>query len=129
MYHSGAQDLDPTAALTYTTALALAFGAGDIDLDRRLGEGEEGGTKFDLGFGTVDLMSKLLKHTLKVAHGDVFVDDKTLDLMENRGVRRIDLVGTVTRPGQIIFMGGFLFSMVRICVAEVCVRSRRFSAK
>ena len=40
-----------------------------------------------------------LERSLEVAHGDVLVNDKSLELMEHRRMGRIDRVGTINSSG------------------------------
>ena len=39
-----------------------------------------------------------VKRSLQIGHRHILVDDKTLHLMENRGVRSVHLVGAVNAP-------------------------------
>jgi len=44
------------------------------------------------GIGTVELFHQGVERALEIAHRDALVDDKALDLVEHRGMGRVDLV-------------------------------------
>ena len=98
--HTCTEDLYPTLALAKTAALAAAGKAGNVNLGRRLGEGEVVGTEADFRFLTKEVLCEKLKRTLKITHGDAAVNYKTLKLMEKGRVRCVNVVGTVNASGR-----------------------------
>ena len=99
MYHAGAEYLDPALALTEAAALASAGEAGHIDLSRRLGEGEVVGTEADLGFLAEHLFREHGEGAFEVRHGDVLIDNQSLDLVEEGRMGGVDRVGAVYPSG------------------------------
>ena len=51
------------------------------------------------------------------------VDHQAFDLVEHRRVGLVGIDCGRCGPGMMMRIGGFCFSMVRICTGEVCVRS------
>src|ERR1019366_2449167 len=95
----GPQDLDPGGALAQRAALAVgrhalfAVEARDVDLDARLGEGEEVRAQADLALLTEDRPREGQQRALQVAERDVGVDRQPLDLVE---LGRVSGVGVRT---------------------------------
>ena len=92
VYHAGAEQLDPALTLAHAAALAVALKALHVHLAARLGEREVVRTEAGHGIGTVELFHQGVERALEIAHRDALVDDKALDLVEHRGMGRVDLV-------------------------------------
>ena len=78
----------------------VADEAGDVDLDARLGEGEEVGAERTSRSGAEDRAREREQRALEVSERDALVDGEALDLVELRRVRRV-VVAPVPRPGAI----------------------------
>ena len=98
--HTCAEDLDPALALAKTAALTSAHKAGDVDLSRGLREWEVVRTEADSCVLAEFLSCKGLKHTLKVAHSNALVNNKSLYLMEKGRVSSVNSVRTVNASGR-----------------------------
>ena len=86
VHHAAAENLQPVLALAEAD-LALVAAALDVDLERGLGEREEGRAEAHLH--VVDLeegLAELLQHPFHVAEMRALVDHEPLDLMEHRRV-------------------------------------------
>ena len=70
----------------------MALKALHVHLAARLGEREVVRTEAGHGIGTVELFHQGVERALEIAHRDALVDDKALDLVEHRGMGRVDLV-------------------------------------
>ena len=99
VYHTRTEYLYPALVLADTTALAAAYKAGNVDLCRRLCEGEVVGTEAKSCVTAEKRLCEGLKHSLKVAHGDALVNHKSLYLMEQRGVSCVHRIGAVNTTG------------------------------
>ena len=97
---AGAGDLDPAALLADGAALALADVAGEVDLDRGLGEREEVRAEAHLHRGAHHLAGEVRERGLEVRerHRDG-VDVEAFDLVEVGGVRRVRRVAAVAAAG------------------------------
>ena len=67
---AGAAHLDPAGVLAHGAALAVAEEAGDVELDRRLGEREEARAHADVAFGAEELAEVLLHRAAQVGERD-----------------------------------------------------------
>ena len=74
---------------------AVAEEAGDVRLDRRLGEGEVARPDAHLAVGPVQLAREVADRALQVGERDPLVDGEALDLVEERRVRRVRRVAAV----------------------------------
>ena len=54
----------------------------------------------DARVGSEHILCKQFKHSLEVAHRDAAINDKSLELVEERRMRRVNIVGTVNAPGR-----------------------------
>src|SRR3954451_9199788 len=100
-----AEDLDPALALAQAAArtighvaLAVAVEARDVDLDARLGEGEEVRAQADVAALAEDRVGEAQQRALEVGERDVLVDRQALDLVELRRVGRIAVAAV--RPSR-----------------------------
>ena len=78
----------------------MAAVALDIHFRGRLGEREVVRTEADDRVLAVQLFGEQLEDALEVAHADALVYDKPLDLVEQRGVGRVDRVRAVHTAGR-----------------------------
>src|SRR4051812_44524134 len=95
MHHAAAENFEPVLAFAETD-LTLVAPALDVDFERRLGEREERRPKSHVD--VVDLeerLAELVQDPFEVTEMRALVDDKVLDLMELRRMRRIriDAIG------------------------------------
>src|SRR5699024_6756354 len=97
--HSAAKKLDIALALAYTAALSSAGEACNVHFRRRLREGEVMRSESYLYILSEKLFRENLKRSLKVAHGNALIDNKTLALMENRRMGSVHFIGSVNRSG------------------------------
>ena len=72
----------------------------DVDLGRRLGEGEEAGPEPHPGVGAEVRADELEDGAFQVDHGHVAVDDQGLELVELKQVGLVDRVGPVDLAGD-----------------------------
>ena len=92
---AGAAHLDPAGVLAHRAALAVAEEAGDVELDRRLGEREEARAHAHLALRPEQLAEELQHRAAQVGERDPAVDGEALDLLERRRVRRVRRVAPV----------------------------------
>ena len=92
MDHAAAEDLDPAGSLTESAAFSAALEAGDIDLSGRLREREMMRTELCLRLRSEQLLCEYIERSFEIGKCYVLVDDQSLDLMEGRGMCRVDLV-------------------------------------
>ena len=92
--HAAAQNFNPALTVAYRTIriLAVALEALIVHLCGRLGEREVVRTEADNRLLAVQLLRKHFQNALQIGHADAFVDDQTFDLMEQRGMGRIDVI-------------------------------------
>ena len=92
--HAAAQNLNPALTVAYRAVriLTVALEALIVHLSGRLGKREVVRTEADNRLLTVQLLRKHFENSLQIGHADALVDDQTLDLMEQRGMGRIDVV-------------------------------------
>ena len=83
VYHAAAQDFQPAGTLADVTALAMANIAADVYLCRRFREREIRRPHANLGVRAEHLSCKQEDSLLKIGESNVFIDIKTLHLMEN----------------------------------------------
>ncbi len=79
--------------------MPVAVKAGHVDLDARLGEGEEVRAQTHVALVAEDRARELQQRALEVGERDVLVDGETLDLVELGRVRGVG-VGPVDAPGD-----------------------------
>ena len=126
---AGAEDLEPALALAQVAARAVgdvaasfAVEAGNVDLDARLGEGEEVGAKANLApvaeHGARELQERPLRSASVMSSSTA-----SPSIWWNWGVCVASESGRYTRPGITTYSGGGWASIARICIGEVCVRS------
>ena len=94
--HAGAGDLDPAALLADPAPLAAAEVAGEVDLDARLGEGEEVGAEAHADLRPHHLAGEGGEGRLEVGQRDgAGVDVESLDLVEVGAVGGVGRVAPV----------------------------------
>src|SRR5262249_35126112 len=105
VHHPRTEDLDPADPLAERVpravgelSAAATAEAGDVDLDARLGEGEEAGPEARLALRSEDRAGELVQRALQVGKRDVRTHGEPLDLMEDRAVGRVERVGAVAAP-------------------------------
>ena len=98
--------IQPSPLHTFA-ALAAAHKAGDVYLGGRLGKREVVRAEADARILAEHSAGEGLERSLEVAHGDVLVNDKSLELMEHRRMRCIDRIGTINSSGETTRIGGF----------------------
>ncbi len=108
MYHACAENFNPTLALAKTAALAAASEAGNVDLGRRLGEGEVVRTGTDARLLTEHGLGKQSERRAQVCHGNALINDQTLKLMEQRRVGSVNGVRAINAAGADDADGGLL---------------------
>ena len=84
VYHAASKQFNESFPLADLTAFSMTYEAGSIHFSRRLGEWEVVRPELGDDIISVELFDKLFQRSLKIGKGDSFVDDKTLDLIENR---------------------------------------------
>ena len=87
--HAAAQQLEPSAVLADAAAGAVADDAGELELERRLGEGEVVGAPLQRRVRTEERSREEFEGALEIAHRDPLVDAESLDLVEHRHVGRV----------------------------------------
>ena len=95
MNHTAAENLNPALALAQTAAFAVAVKALYIQLCGWLGEWEVMWSETNNRVLAIQTFYKYLQGTFEVCHGDVFVHNQTLDLMEQWRVGCIQCIRTV----------------------------------
>ena len=90
-----AAHLDPARVLARRAALTAADEAGDVELDRRLGEREEARPHAHLPLGAKKRPEELQHRALQVGERDPAVDREALDLQEDRRVGRVRRVAAI----------------------------------
>ena len=121
-------ELDPAGLRARPAALAVADGAGHLELGRRLGEGEVGRAepRVDVRHRSRPSVntSMVPARSPKVI---VAVDHQALDLVEDRQMAGVGGVAAVARPASPTWMGSVPLrtasSMRWICTGDVWVRS------
>src|SRR6266700_2903776 len=104
--HAGAEKLDPCGAFafragaTVRTAGSATKGAGDIELDARLGEWEIAGAEARFDAGTEELSYEILDRAGEIAKGDVRVDGEAFDLVKGEGVSGVRIVAAIDLSGN-----------------------------
>ena len=90
--HAAAQNLQPARALADRTALAAAEVARDVDLGRGFGEGEVRRTHPDGRLFAEEFFGEEQQRLFQVGERNPFVDVKSFDLVEKRGVCSINSI-------------------------------------
>src|SRR5258708_21250961 len=75
-------------------------GAGDIELDARLGEGKIAGAEARFDAGTEELSYEILDGAGEIAKGDVRVDGEAFDLVKGEGVSGVGIVAAIDLAGN-----------------------------
>src|SRR5262245_38333387 len=96
--HARAAHLEPARVLAGTAALAAADATGDVRLDRRLGEREVVRAETDAAIRPVERAHHVEERSLEVGERQPAVDGEALELVEDRVVRRVDVVAPVAGP-------------------------------
>src|SRR5215213_6673013 len=91
--HPAATPLDPARAVAM-------LGEPDVVLGRRLGEREVRRPPAGARVGAEQRPGQLVQRAAQVRHGQPAVDRQALDLVEDRGVRRVELVRAVDAAGR-----------------------------
>ena len=91
--HPAAAPLDPARAVA-------VLGEPDVELRRRLGEREVRRPPAGDRVGAEQRAGQVVEGAAQVRHGQPAVDRQALDLVEDRGVRRVELVGPVDPAGR-----------------------------
>src|SRR5436190_843639 len=97
---AGAAHLDPARVLAHGAAAPVAEEARDVELDRRLGEGEEARAHPHLALRPEQQPEVLQHRAAQVGQRDAAVDREALDLLERRRMRRVRGVATVDATGR-----------------------------
>ena len=82
-------DLEPAGLLADAAAGAAAEHALDVDLGRRLGEGEVRRPEAHAEVALEELLHELVQHGLEVREAHALVDQQAFDLVEHRRVRHV----------------------------------------
>src|SRR5258708_16439166 len=104
--HAGAEKLDPGSAFTLGAGAAIRIagsatkGAGDIELDARLGEGKIAGAEARFDARTEELSYEILDGAGEIAKGDVRVDGEAFDLVKGEGVSGVGIVAAIDLAGN-----------------------------
>jgi hypothetical protein len=86
MHHAAAQNFEPIVALADPKFVA-DLGVTDIDLHRRLGEGEVARAEAHLHLRNLEEgLAEFLEHPFEMPKMRLLVDRESLDLMEHRRV-------------------------------------------
>ena len=130
--HPAPAELDPAGARARPAAAAVADGAGDLVLGRRLGEGEVGRPQPRVDVGAEVGGGERLDGAGQVGERDAPVDHQALDLVEHRQVAGVGGVAAVAAPrhdrsGSGATPAATAASMSRIWTGEVWVRSTTVS--
>ena len=90
--HAAARDFDPTRGLAFN----LKF---HIDLERWLGEGEEVRAEADWRGGAEHFAEEVFESAFEIGEGDVGIDEKAFELVEDGEVGGVDLIAAVSGAG------------------------------
>src|SRR5262249_32797018 len=89
MHHAAAENLEPIGAFA-DPKLVAHLGVADVDLHRRLGEGEVARAESHLHMRHLEeRLAELLEHPFQVAEMGLLIDGEPFDLMEHRRVRLV----------------------------------------
>src|SRR5258708_5622032 len=75
-------------------------GAGDIELDARLGEGKIAGAEARFEAGNEELCYEIVDGAGEIAKGDVRVDGEAFDLVKGEGVSGVGIVAAIDLSGN-----------------------------
>src|SRR5580698_6160595 len=104
--HAASEKLDPSGLLAFAASIASAEDAADLNVGGWLGEGKERREETCFDGRAEERFHGVVERALEVAEGDVAVDAKSFDLMEDRrvgGVLRViavDLAGNDDANGR-----------------------------
>ena len=98
--HACAAHLEPAGVLAGAAACAAADPAGDVGLDRGLGEREVVRAETDAPVRPVERAHHVQERPLEVGERQPAVDGEALELVEDRVVRRVDRVAPVAAPDR-----------------------------
>src|SRR3954462_4051311 len=98
--HPGATHLEPARVAARPAARAAADPARDVRLHRWLGEREVVRAEANAPVGPEDRPHHVQQRPLQVGERDVPVDGEALELVEDRVVRRVDVVAAVSAPDR-----------------------------
>src|SRR6266849_355576 len=116
--HARAEELDPRGALAFRAGAAVrsarsaAEGAGDVELDGRLGEREIAGPEARFHAGAKKLFHEILDGAGEIAESDIGVHGEAFDLVKGEGMRgvrivaAIDLAGNDDAHGRLLLLHG-----------------------
>src|ERR1700731_473884 len=117
--HACAEEFDPGGAFAFRTGSATrgsscstAEGAGDVELDARLGKREIAGPEARFHAGAKKLFYEIFDSAGEIAEGDVGINGEAFDLVEGEGmggvgiVAAIDLAGNDDANGRLLLFHG-----------------------
>ena len=94
--HPAAAEFDPPAEGAGATSRTATDRAGDLELGRRLGEGEVARAQSRGDVGTEVRAGEGLDDAREVPERDAAIDDQSLDLMKRREVARVGRVAAIS---------------------------------
>ena len=94
MYHTAAQNFNPSGTFTEAAALPAAFETTDIHLCTWLRKREMMRTEFCPRLRSEQFLGKYLQCSLQIRKRNVLIYYQPFDLMKGRRMRRIHLIGT-----------------------------------
>src|SRR4029450_8963422 len=99
MYDAAAKHFEPACLLANTAAGSVAEQAFDVDLGRRLGEGEIGGTKANAELALEEPFHEAVQRGFEIREAYVLIDHEPLDLVKHRrvGYVRVAAIDTSRR--------------------------------
>src|SRR5882724_8706104 len=104
--HARAEELDPRGALAFRTSAAIrsagsaAEGAGDVELNRGLGEREIARPEARLHRGAKKLLHEIFDGAGEIAKGDIGVHGEAFDLVEGEGMRGVGIIAAIDLAGN-----------------------------
>src|SRR5687768_7011843 len=100
VHHTAAADFEPSRALADRAAAAMAKHAADEDLGARFGIREEARANLHLCVRFEQLARERGQRALQIGHGDAVAYDESLDLLEHRRVRQVEVVAAIHLAGH-----------------------------
>ena len=94
MYHTTAEDFNPSGAFTETAAFTATLEAGYVYLSTWLSEWEMMGSEFGFCLRSEELLGKFLKSSLQIRKCNILINNQTFDLMEGRRMCSIYFIRT-----------------------------------
>ena len=98
--HATTQKLDPSLAFTQPATFAMAGKALDVQFCAGLGEGEVMGAETNHRILAIKPFDENLQGAFEIRHGNAFVYNQALNLMEEGGVGGIHGIGTIDPAGS-----------------------------